>query len=85
MAWQRLGRSSGPLVIARLFLSYAALWIRAAEDISTRKRSVGTESCLTSPDHRLKLDKRCQLFIRSRNETLSIVAMRIGNESLCAH
>jgi hypothetical protein len=28
---------------------------------------------------------RRQLFIRVHNETLSVIAMRIGNESLCAH
>jgi hypothetical protein len=34
---------------------------------------------------RFKVQKRSQLFIRSHKEMLSIVAMRIGNESLCAH
>jgi hypothetical protein len=28
---------------------------------------------------RLKFDKRCQYFIRTSNETLSVVAMRVSN------
>jgi hypothetical protein len=33
-------------------------------------------------NRRFKVHKRSQLFIRTHNEMLSIVAMRIGNESL---
>jgi len=36
-------------------------------------------------NRRFKIQKRSQLFIRSHKEMLSIVAMRIGNESLYAH
>jgi hypothetical protein len=32
------------------------------------------------PDRRFQFEKRSQLFIRVRNETLSVVAMRVGNE-----
>ena len=32
-----------------------------------------------SADRRFEFQKRRQLFIRSHNETLSVVAMRIGN------
>jgi hypothetical protein len=30
-------------------------------------------------DSRFEFQKRCQLFIRSRNETLSVAAMRVTN------
>jgi hypothetical protein len=36
-------------------------------------------------NRRFKVQKRSQLFIRSHKEMLSVVAMRIGNESLYAH
>jgi hypothetical protein len=32
-----------------------------------------------APDRRFQFDKRNQLFIRARNETLSIAAMRVSN------
>jgi len=38
-----------------------------------------------NPNRRFEFDKRRQFLIRTHNEMLSIVAMRIGNESLCAH
>jgi len=33
-----------------------------------------------SPDRRVQFHKRSQLFIRTTNETLSVVAMCVGNE-----
>ena len=36
-------------------------------------------------NRRFQVQKRSQLFIRSHKEMLSIVAIRIDNESLCAH
>jgi hypothetical protein len=38
-----------------------------------------------SANRRFEFHKRRQFLIRTHNEMLSIVAMRIGNESLCAH
>jgi hypothetical protein len=33
-----------------------------------------------SANHRFKFQKRSQLFIRTHNETLSVVAVRVSNE-----
>jgi hypothetical protein len=35
---------------------------------------------LLCPNRRFKLQKRSQLFIRTRNKTLSVFAMRVSNE-----
>jgi hypothetical protein len=40
---------------------------------------------LTDENRRLQSYKGSQLFVGVHNETFSILAMRIGNESLCAH
>jgi hypothetical protein len=48
-----------------------------------KERSHGTKLSLLTA--RFKFDKRSQLFIRTHNETLFIIAMCVNNEDRSAH